>query len=199
MWKSVCLWVGVLAFAAAAAAQAAPSDDLQVSPADKQAYKQAWEGLKARLALGTVAPLRSEFGSADSDALKINSLSLMGDYYLSRPWMGTEGGLRATSGLLLGPRGSLWSSPAAMDRRVALTGGGFDGNADNSTLPYLGVGYTGLSSKSGWGLSADLGLMVAPRSPVHLGKFFSSAQSFDDTMRDLRFSPVLQLGVSYSF
>ena len=199
MCKSVRLWVGVLAFAATAAAHAAPGDDLHAAQSEKQAYKQAWEGLKARLALGTAAPLRSEFGSADSESLKVNSLSLMGDYYLSRPWMGTEGGLRATSGLLLGPRGSLWSSPAAMDRRVALAGGGFDGNADNSTLPYLGVGYTGLSSKSGWGLSADLGLMVAPRSPVSLGKLVNGTQSFDDTLRDLRFLPVLQLGVSYSF
>jgi len=28
---------------------------------------------------------------------------------------------------------------------------------------------------------------------------FNGSQSLDDTMRDLRFSPLLQLGVSYSF
>jgi hypothetical protein len=118
----------------------------------------------------------------------------MGDYYLSKPWLGTAGGLRATSGVLLGPRSSLWSSPAAIDRRVV------DGNADgSSTLPYVGVGYTGLSDKGGWGLSADLGLMASPRSSVRLGKVFNGAQSLDDTLRELRFAPLVQLGVSYAF
>ncbi len=156
---------------------------------------QAWEGLKGRLSFGTVAPFRGELGSTSSDSLRVNSLSLMGDYYLSRPWLGTAGGLRATSGLVLGARASLWSSPAPIDRRMALASS-LDGSTDNNgTVPYLGVGYTGLSSKGSWGLSADLGLMALnPRSAVRLG-----TQSLDDTMRDLRFSPLLQFGLNYSF
>lgn len=162
-----------------------------------QTDRQSWEGLRARLALGTRAPARSDIGLSDSELLKIRSVSLMGDYYLSRPWLGTGGGLRATSGVLFGTRSSLWNSPAFMDRRMVVIGAdtGFDANG---TLPYLGVGYTGWSSKGGWGLSADLGLMGSNlRSAV--GKAVSGTQSLDDTVRDLRFSPVVQLGLSYSF
>ncbi len=157
----------------------------------------AWEGLKGRLSFGTVAPFHAELGNSASEPLRIQSLSLMGDYYLSRPLLGSVGGLRATSGLMLGARGSLWSSPAPIERRTSPAGSLTDGSAaeNNGTVPYLGVGYTGLSSKGGWGLSADLGLMALnPRSAAKLG-----AQSLDDTMRDLRFTPLLQLGVSYSF
>ena len=155
----------------------------------------AWEGLKGRLSFGTTAAFQAELGNPASEPLRIHSLSLMGDYYLSRPWLGSVGGLRATSGLMLGSRGALWSSPASIDRRSSL-GVMADGSTDhNGTVPYLGVGYTGLSSKGGWGLSADLGLMALnPRSATKLGN-----QSLDDTMRDLRFTPLLQLGVQYSF
>lgn len=157
-----------------------------------QTHAQAWEGLKARLALGTTAPARSELGIADADQQKVNSVSLMGDYYLSRPWLGTSGGWRATSGVLLGARSSVWSSPSLLDRR---TGG--DG-ADAGTQPYLGLGYTGWSSKGGWGLSADVGLMGLPRSSGRFGRS-GAAATLDDTVRDLRFAPLVQLGVSYSF
>ncbi|MGY4827832.1 hypothetical protein ACVNIS_04545 [Sphaerotilaceae bacterium SBD11-9] len=185
MCRFVRLWVGAVALAASAA-HAAPGDSQQY-----QSDQQAWEGLKGRLTLGTtVTPFRADFGVVTGDEQKVSSLSVMGDYYFSRPWLGTRGGLRATSGLLLGQRSSLWSSPSAMDHRS-----GPDNTAEpTSTLPYLGVGYTGLSSKGGWGLSADLGLMAYSRSNMRLG-----TQSLDDTMRDLRFSPLLQLGVSYSF
>jgi hypothetical protein len=159
---------------------------------------QAWEGLKARLALSTNGGSRSgsDLGSLDSDPQRINSLSLMGDYYLTKPWLGNAGGLRATSGVLFGSRSSIWSSPALLDRRST----GYDAGTDNvGTLPYLGLGYTGWSSKGGWGLSADVGLMGSPRSAGKLGKNASGSQSLDDTVRDLRFSPLVQLGLSYSF
>jgi hypothetical protein len=152
-------------------------------------HVQAWEGLKARLAVGTTAPARSELGIGDAEQQKINSVSLMGDYYVRRGWLGTSGGFRATSGVLLGARSSVWSSPSLLDRRTA-----GDGN-DAGTQPYLGLGYTGWSSKGGWGLSADVGLMGLPRSAT--GRAGSS--SLDDTVRELRFAPLVQLGLSYSF
>ena len=189
MRKAISWWIGVLALAASAA-QAGPGEEPQA-----QIDSNTWYGLKGRLNFGTAAPFPHEFGITEPDSLRVHSLSLMGDYYLSRPWLGTAGGLRATSGLVLGARASLWSSPAPVDRRMALTTS-LDGSTEsNSTLAYVGLGYTGLSSKGGWGLSADLGLMALnPRSAVRLG-----TQSLDDTMRDLRFSPLLQFGLSYSF
>lgn len=191
MHPFVSRWFGAIALMTAAA-HAYAGDGLV-----NQTDRQNWEGLRARLALGTRAPARNDIGLSDSELLKIRSVSLMGDYYLSPPWLGTTGGWRATSGVLFGSRSSLWSSPALMDRRLAVVGAdtGYD---TISTLPYLGVGYTGWSSKGGWGLSADLGLMGSNlRSAV--GKAVSGTQSLDDTVRDLRFSPVVQLGLSYSF
>lgn len=158
-----------------------------------QSQAQAWEGLKARLAIGTTAPARSELSIGDSEQQKVNTVSLMGDYYLSRPLLGTSGGWRATSGVLLGSRSSVWSSPSLLDRRTAGDG------IEAGTQPYLGLGYTGWSSKGGWGLSADLGLMGTSRSATRLGKSAPASSSLDDTVRDLRFAPLLQLGVSYSF
>jgi hypothetical protein len=158
----------------------------------------AWHGLKGRLSLGTT-PYRMDSGDFDSAPQRISSLSVMGDYYLTRPLLGASGGLRATSGLLLGPRASLWSSPASVDRRPG-SAANPDGSMESaSTAPYLGLGYTGLFGKGGWGVSADLGLMATSRSGVRLGKVFNGTQSLDDTMRDLRFLPLVQFGLSYSF
>jgi hypothetical protein len=61
------------------------------------------------------------------------------------------------------------------------------------------VGYTSLYGKSGWGFSADFGLMaLSPGSAVKLGRVLGG-QSLDDVLRDMRLSPLVQLGVSYSF
>ena len=60
--------------------------------------------LQGRFMLGSTTSSRSDAGGADGDVQKLNSLSLMGDYYISAPLLGMGGGLRATSGLLLGQR-----------------------------------------------------------------------------------------------
>lgn len=160
--------------------------------------RMAWENLQGRLALGTSASLRPELGSHENHALRVHSLSLMGDYYLSRPWLGSTGGLRATSGVMLGSRTSLWSSPATMERRAS--GNALDDSTESTTTPYLGMGYTGLSAKGGWGLSADLGVMALnPRSGTRLGRVVNGTQNLDDAIRELRLTPLVQVGVSYSF
>ena len=183
-------WLAAIALATGAGHASAVDGPL--TPAEKQ----AWEGLRARLALSTNSPARDGLGELEPQ--RISSLSLMGDFYLSRPWLGTSGGLRATSGVLFGSRGSLWSSPALLDRRMTnavVPGEGSDGVA---TQPSLGVGYTSWS-KGGFGLSADVGLMASPRANGRLGKVVNGSQSLDDSVRDLRFAPVVQLGLSYSF
>jgi hypothetical protein len=64
----------------------------------------------------------------------------------------------------------------------------------------MGVGYTGLYSKSGWGFSADFGLVGAQKgSRIKLGHSVTGHQNPDEALREMRLSPLLQLGVSYSF
>ncbi|MBX3604175.1 MAG: hypothetical protein KF788_02830 [Piscinibacter sp.] len=164
-----------------------------------------WPRWQARLAVSGGTPLwRSELYGTDTYGLKSGSLGLMSDYFFARSASsdGSASGFRATGGLVVGQRTSLWmvspavsASPAfSLERRL-----GTDA-ADSSTLPYLGVGYSGLSGRNGWNFSADFGLVAVPgRNGVRFGRAFSSVQGAEDLARDLRLSPVLQVGVSYSF
>ena len=70
-----------------------------------------------------------------------------------------------------------------------------DTTGDNATLPYLGFGYTGLSARSGWSFSADLGLVAQTPGGIKVIR----SQSLDDAVREMRLAPLLQLGVSYAF
>lgn len=144
-----------------------------------------------------------------------DSLSLLGDYYFVQQGLAPRsryaGGFRATGGLFVGPRATTWSalpaSPAelgsgfsAQRRSFSLWGpAGTADDASSRSVPYVGLGYTGLSAVrgtgGGWSFSADLGVMgLQPRSAVRLGP-----QSLNDTLRELQLSPLLQLGVSYAF
>lgn len=165
-----------------------------------------WPQWQARLSLATVAPLwRGDLAGSAVASLQPRSLSLMGDYYFARSMAadGSASGFRATSGLVVGQRQTLWiGAPAAtngaalnIERRSSADLGG-----DSSALPYLGVGYSGLSGRGGWSFSADFGLVaLASGNAVRLGRVFTGAQTVDDLVRELRLAPVLQLGVSYSF
>ena len=170
-----------------------------------------WPRWQGRLSMSSASPatLRS-FGSNTTVA---SSLSLMGDYYLTGSLLGPTqaGGFRATSGVLIGPRSqaltalstSLNGGGFSADRRTSIPGPGLrpgEATTDTPTLPYLGVGYTGLSPRGGWSFNADLGVMsLSPSSAVKFGRLLGGTQTLDDTVRDMRWSPVLQLGVSYSF
>jgi hypothetical protein len=173
-----------------------------------------WARWEARVLLGATAPVwRADLGGADSTGLKVRSVSLMGDYYFARSMRadGSAVGFRTTSGVIVGSSSTPWPMAAngtqpnarfSADRRlfgVSSPALGSD-TADSSTLPYVGIGYSGLSAKGGWSVTADLGLVaLAPGQAVRLGRVFSGTQTLDDTLREMRLSPVLQLGVSYSF
>jgi hypothetical protein len=144
----------------------------------------------------------SQFGTAQAGG------RLLGDYYLTGPGFGgtdVSGGLRLTSGLAVGPREGIAALP------VSRTGGGVQlgprdpgsmlaySYGEQVTLPYFGVGYTTLSSRAGWGLSADIGLGgQRPGERVRFGGNPTAAQ-FEGVLNDLRLAPVIQLGVSYAF
>lgn len=134
--------------------------------------------------------------AAPTHGLQRPGLSVLGDFFFKSPSTQAPtaalSGFRATSGLMVGPRQFGPSvSPAAFS----------DGKyADTGPVPYFGVGYTDLPSRTGWGFSADFGWMaMSPRSAVKFGSAIASPLSIDDLLRDLRLSPLIQLGVSYSF
>jgi hypothetical protein len=170
-----------------------------------QADQVPWPRLQARVALAPTLPLLStDLASGGSN---LQGGRVLGDYYFAGNALpaGFNGGFRATSGLLLGPRGASLAMPSVPRTGFALSvsqqgispSAGPDTSTDNGhAVPYLGVGYTGLSLKGGWGFTADVGLMALnPSSGLRL----RSGQSLDDTLHDMHITPVLQLGLSYSF
>ncbi len=174
----------------------------------------SWARWQARVSLGSsLPPWHVGLGGGEATGLKVDSVSLVGDYYFSRSLVshGSNAGFRTTGGVFYGSRSQLASArPLTGGRKAAFTverhllsaadGSGSDGAADIATLPYLGVGYTGLSLKGGWSFNADLGMMaMSPGNSVKLGRVVGGTQSLDDLLREMRLAPILQLGVSYSF
>jgi hypothetical protein len=186
--------IGTLAALCAVTAQA---NGLQVDP-----DTVVWPRWQARLGV-TTAPLDAPGQGPRGTAL--DNAGLLGDYYFSGPGFGqgrVTGGFRATSGLFTGGRASALSTPLLPARdgsaftlttrsRMATDGGGDVASA----IPYLGIGYTGMSLRGGWGFSADVGLVG---SGVRLGRPVAGNQ-VDELLQELRLTPMLQLGVSYSF
>jgi len=176
-----------------------------------------WARFQSRIAYAPGAPgWRADLAPLERTGLQVGgSVGLLGDVYFGStpaPRATSVGGFRATSGLLIGGRstglGSV-SAPTtgllATDRRLFGASAApltypADPTVDNTTLPYIGIGYSNLSTKSGWHFSADLGVVSqSPGNVVRFGRVFGGSQSLDDVVRDMRLAPVVQLGVSYSF
>ena len=175
-----------------------------------------WARFQSRIAYAPGAPgWRADLAPLERSGLQVGSLGLLGDVYFGStpvPRATSVGGFRATSGVLIGAR-SAWlgavaapsSGLLATDRRLfGASANPFtypaDSSVDNSTVPYIGIGYSNLSPKSGWHFSADLGVVSqSPGNMVRFGRVFGGSQSLDDVVRDMRLAPVVQLGVSYSF
>ena len=182
---------------------------------------QPWARWQARLVFGAASPawqsalspaLGSALATSDRSELRPARLSLLGDYYLSVPASGSAraSGLRATGGILLGPRARPWIGQALATGNPPLSHSSSLGTAlmpslpsareslgDSAALPYLGVGYMAAPGRSGWSLGADLGL-VAQR-PGSAGYALGRGKSLDDAVRELRLTPLFQVGISYSF
>ncbi|MEJ6007772.1 hypothetical protein WG899_19665 [Paucibacter sp. AS339] len=162
------------------------------------------------LTLGSTGPYGIE--SPRYTSSRLLSANLLGDYYLTGSGLGgVQGGLRATGGLMLGSlshssaslalgasAGSLSPGLSIGQRSLGLGSGDTEANDPNGSMSYLGIGYTGRSLRGGWGISADLGLVNGSLSSgLRLGS--NRAQGMEDLLRDMRFRPVLQLGLSYSY
>jgi hypothetical protein len=172
-----------------------------------------WPRLQGRLSIGAIPSASRSAPGAVPSAGGLSNLSLLGDYYLTGSMLGPKrsGGFRATSGVIVGGKaatgvasgvGTVSPSGLSADRRLfgASALQAADGSADSTATPYLGLGYTGLSVRGGWSFNADLGLVSQTRNgAVKLGRVVTGNQGLDDAVRDMRWSPLLQLGVSYSF
>lgn len=145
---------------------------------------------------------------------RILSANLLGDYYLTGSGIGgIRGGLRATGGMLVGPLsmsqsgsgvslGSLNPTGAQAvsigQRSMGLLSPNRELNDPNASLSYLGIGYTGQVVHGGVSFSADLGLINnTSLAGLRLGS--GSAPGLDDVLRDVRYKPVVQFGLSYSY
>jgi hypothetical protein len=185
-------WRAATTAALLATGTLAAAQGLTLAPADAPR-------LQTRIGLQTNLP-------SDGSAMTPATGVMLGDYYFSRTRLGgsdVSGGFRATSGVLLGARSMMLGTPGGGQglslARVGssrLTAASLsDGQADPT--PYFGLGWSGLSARRGWGLSADLGFAARPSSAG--GLRVSGAQGLDELLRELRLTPVLHLGVSYAF
>lgn len=202
MHKTVWMLTAMAALAVLAGpAHAADGDRLTLNP-DQLPWAR-WQG---RLSLGTTTDNTARPGL---EAKRLSAASLMGDYYFGRSLAGpgSAGGFRATSGLIFGPRalltstgqpglsaGHSFSIGSRLFGQTALPSAN-DTAGDNATLPYVGVGYTGLSGAGGWSFSADLGLLAQTPAGLKLVR----GQNLDDAVREMRLAPLVQVGVSYAF
>jgi hypothetical protein len=196
MLRSVTVVAAVLATSALPlAAQAQGGDGLTFD------RSVPWPRLQARMSVMR-EPLGAQTdGRAFSSALPSrSSITLLGDYYLTPSFIDDYvGGVRATSGLMLAPHsralnaGSLGMPGVGLNPRRTVPGAPVDPAVESpSAVPYLGIGYTGMASRSGWGFSADVGV-------IRLGPSPGAAPSAEELIRELRLTPVVQVGVSYSF
>ena len=173
--------------------------------------RDLWPQWQARITVNTstLAPV-SLTGVLDSAPRGLPQLgALVGDYYFDAPGLrlpASLGGLRATGGLLAGSRGLAWGMGSALRPSshfgLAWTGGlsAQMGDSTPDPLPYVGLGYTGMSLKGGWGISADLGLVAEySAATARPTRSLFGVQGMDNAVRDLRLSPVLQIGISYAF
>jgi hypothetical protein len=159
--------------------------------------KDLWPQWQARITVGTsaLAPVSiTDPAAPQRGAPQLGAL--LGDYYFNMPGLrlpASVGGLRATGGLLANTHG-LSLGPQGLSSALR------DGGGSDSAVAYFGLGYTGQAAKGGWGVTADLGLAAEGGNGTgRLGRALFGNQGFDNTNRELRLSPVLQLGVSYAF
>jgi hypothetical protein len=172
-----------------------------------QSQPTAWPHWQARLGL-----LASASAIDAGSQWQLSAGQLLGDYYWSglRPaGVGRSGGFRATSGLLLGQRSLALGTPAmtspngvglTLSRTVRQSPGAGDALAEPwSAVPYVGIGYSGISLRGGWGFTADVGLAGAAGGLRARRDGALGTQGVEDLLRELRLTPVLQFGASYAF
>ncbi len=197
--------LGLCAALAGSPARAADGLQLDLKPLETNAT--AGPRWQARFQLSN-----ADFERFGLDSTRLNkhvlSLNLLGDYYFTGSGLsGVRGGLRATGGMLLGPASVTQASSGlalgnAGNRTLNFGLRNFgsvpDVNEPSASMSYLGIGYTGHALRSGLSFSADVGLVTnTALGGLRLGN--NAPLQVDEVLRDMRYKPLLQLGMSYSY
>lgn len=169
------------------------------------AAESLWPRWQARIAVqsASVSPLSlSGLFEAGTASRSVQGGAVLGDYYFALP---SFGGFRASGGFVSGSLGGL---PVASASAGPLLGMSLDGSAlrlNNpgaeaaTALPYFGVGFSSAPWRSGLAISADLGLVAEHAAAGSGRRAVFGNQALDGALRELRLSPLLQLGVRYTF
>lgn len=164
-----------------------------------------WPQVQARITVQTAAlsPLGMSSLARGAEPVQrgVQGGAVFGDYVLAHPAWGS---FRATSGLLLGSTAGAPVLSSMLGSHLGLTlldgGASAPGATESTAHPYLGVGY---DSPPLWGalsVRADIGLAAArPAGIAGVGRALFGTQATDLALRELRLSPMLQLGVRLAF
>jgi hypothetical protein len=154
----------------------------------------------------SLAPQPARLGDGPASQRPLQSASLLGDYTFATPWFGS---FRASGGLLLGSAGpsAMSGSPGIPSPGLQWTYGGtssapgtLNSNDGSSPATYLGVGFSGAAWRSSLAFSADLGLLAErPGAALSAGRALLGNQGAQNALRELRLSPLLQVGLHYRF
>jgi hypothetical protein len=202
---SKCLFVALPLLAVALTAQA--STGLATPTAD-----MLWPQWQARITVQTAAAQRlpgfglsalsPRLGSRESAGAQggVQGAAVLGDYTFARLFFGS---FRASGGLMMGTQGGApgitslaGPSNAAVGSSVLFGAGTASGVASDNTVPYLGLGFSGAAWHNSLSVMADLGLVSGRPSAA---RALFGNQGAENALREMRLSPVLQVGVRYSF
>ena len=128
--------------------------------------------------------------------------ALLGDYNFAMPAYGT---FRASGGLMVGALGGAPLMSASSGPRLgwSLQTQGqapYTGADAPGTVPYLGFGFTGAAWRQSLSITADLGLVAErPGAAGSVGRAIFGNQGMQSALREMRLSPLLQLGMRYTF
>lgn len=190
--------LAILALLHLAAAAAHAADGLVVPAAD-----ELWPQWRARVAVQTTAlsPLAlANLLDGGTGARALQGASVLGDYVFASP---SFGNFRATGGLLFGSAGGapLLSAPAGPRLGLSVQGGAntAPGQDNAGTLPYVGLGFSSAALLPSLSFTADIGWVAGQSSSLAGGGRPIFGNQSGAGLRDLRVSPVVQLGLRYAF
>jgi hypothetical protein len=182
-----------------------------------QAVSALWPQWQARITLHSSSALpmgvsslpawwQSRLGDSPAPQRQLQSASLLGDYTFATPWFGS---FRASGGVLLGSPGPTamsgnWGAPglglSVTNTSSATTLANVAPQELASPSTYLGLGFSGAAWRSSLAFSADVGLLAErPGAALSASRALLGNQGAQNALRELRLSPLLQVGVRYRF